>query len=204
MVDDAGVPTFAPGILAAIRAHADSDPNNEIGGILVSRTVGERRVIVAHIEAHAASGDVTSLTFTHEAWSDIHAELAQNFAGADIAGWYHSHPGHGIFLSAQDRFVHRHFFPADWHVALVVDPQHRTEGLFALRDGEMELVSGSEEPISEAPRRVIEVLLDQTSDSPPFAEPAPQESRFSSAYGFVIPAAVGLLIGMAAVLLGLI
>jgi len=34
------------------------------------------------------------------------------FADKKIVGWYHSHPGFGIFLSEYDLFIHRNFFTA--------------------------------------------------------------------------------------------
>lgn len=39
-----------------------------------------------------------------------------------IVGWYHSHPGHGLFLSELDLSTQRMVFRESYHVALVVDP----------------------------------------------------------------------------------
>ena len=39
-----------------------------------------------------------------------------------IVGWYHSHPGHGLFLSDLDIRSHQAVFGKSPHVALVVDP----------------------------------------------------------------------------------
>jgi proteasome lid subunit RPN8/RPN11 len=45
-------------------------------------------------------------------------------------GWYHTHPGFGIFLSNMDLFIHRNFFPQKWHIALVLDPVNKKSGYF--------------------------------------------------------------------------
>ncbi len=41
-----------------------------------------------------------------------------------IVGWYHSHPGYGLFLSQIDIDTHRYAF-SERHTALVVDPTRR-------------------------------------------------------------------------------
>lgn len=228
--DEPTLPLFAPGVLGAIGEHVDSDPRTEVGGILVARMIDGRRIIVDHIEAHAADGDVTSLTFTHEAWADIHAEMERKHAGAEISGWYHSHPGHGVFLSGHDRFVHEHFFPATWHVALVIDPQHRTDGLFAWRDGALVQVAGEHdavadhfelaEPVSAPrvaqPRTVIEVSSVQTAewgtttterDALPATSEADDDDEMTvppALMGLVLPAAAGLLVGLLGVAIGVL
>ena len=42
-----------------------------------------------------------------------------------IVGWYHTHPGFGIFLSGMDLFIQDHFFNLPWQVAFVYDPLRR-------------------------------------------------------------------------------
>lgn len=39
-----------------------------------------------------------------------------------IVGWYHSHPGHGCFLSTTDIDTQRTMFAGRYHTALVIDP----------------------------------------------------------------------------------
>ena len=47
-----------------------------------------------------------------------------------IVGWYHTHPGFGIFLSNMDAFIHENFFSFPWEPAYVFDPQAETDGFF--------------------------------------------------------------------------
>jgi len=49
-----------------------------------------------------------------------------------IVGWYHSHPGYGLFLSDIDIISHSTFFNQPYHVALVVDPLKKEYGFFKL------------------------------------------------------------------------
>lgn len=182
---------LSPAVLSVIHAHVLSTPDVEVGGFIVG-TYGDESEppkAVAAIEAYAARGDRTRLTFTHDAWEHVHRVLEDEYPDNSIVGWYHSHPQHGIFLSEHDRFVHRHFFPAPWQIAVVVDPLRRSEGLFVWARGEIELASerdlgGAEEslggaggtaftrrsdfaPRAERPRLVVEL------DDPVARQPEP-------------------------------
>jgi proteasome lid subunit RPN8/RPN11 len=50
--------------------------------------------------------------------------------GLRVVGWYHTHPGYGIFLSPDDQRVVQSLFNASWHVALVYDPIRNLVGCF--------------------------------------------------------------------------
>ncbi len=73
-----------------------------------------------------------SVTYTHESWRTIHDWLSENHPNEEqiILGWYHTHPGFGIFLSNMDLFIHKNFFSQPWHVALVLDPVNQKSGYF--------------------------------------------------------------------------
>jgi hypothetical protein len=79
------------------------------------------------------------VTFTHEAWNEVHREMDAKFTDRDIVGWYHSHPNFGIFLSDRDCFIQEHFFNGPGHIAYVVDPVNGVEGVFAWRNGKAKL-----------------------------------------------------------------
>jgi hypothetical protein len=44
-------------------------------------------------------------------------------------GWFHTHPGHGIFMSQTDRENHS-LYRKKWQVALVIDPVRKIHGFF--------------------------------------------------------------------------
>ena len=55
------------------------------------------------------------------AWKDVWTRLSVTVKSR-IVGWYHSHPDHGVFLSATDLATQSLWFAQEWKVAIVVDP----------------------------------------------------------------------------------
>lgn len=126
---------LSPELLGMVEEHVASDVEREVGGVLVGKFEGDVAVTSAVIPALAAVGSTANVTFTQEVWEDIHQRIDQDYLGCQIVGWYHSHPGFGIFLSAYDLFIHENFFPSAGHLALVVDPLAGEAGWFGWRDG---------------------------------------------------------------------
>jgi proteasome lid subunit RPN8/RPN11 len=116
------------------------DTTREIGGVLVGEVLVDERgpylSIVDTIDALHADEKGAELTFTHATWDHIHKEMDTKFAGKKVVGWYHTHPGFGVFLSDRDQFIHKSFFNLPFQVALVYDPKSREHGVFAWRDNE--------------------------------------------------------------------
>ena len=54
----------------------------------------------------------THVTFTQDTWEHIYQIKDRDYPDARIVGWYHSHPGFGVFLSDHDTFIHKNFFSA--------------------------------------------------------------------------------------------
>jgi proteasome lid subunit RPN8/RPN11 len=120
-----------------ICVHSVSDLDNEVGGVLVGEwcvdAQGGQFIVVEHAlpARHTRQGSVY-LTFTQDSLVDIHDEIDLHFKDKKIVGWYHTHPRMGIFLSHYDTWLHQHFFPEPWQVALVVEP-HSSNGGFFIR-----------------------------------------------------------------------
>jgi proteasome lid subunit RPN8/RPN11 len=132
------VPGMSRRIKSAIYEHVYANATHEVGGVLVGRLGdGELPIVTGSIAALEARGERASVTFTHEAWASVHDQLERNFAGQQIVGWYHSHPGFGIFLSRHDLFIHENFFSDPRQIAYVVDPHAGTEGVFGWRGGQV-------------------------------------------------------------------
>lgn len=141
------LPEWGRGVKDAIYDHIYSSPGGEVGGVLVGEIPEQGPVrIDGAIAALSAEGERASVTFTHDAWSEVHDQLERNYPGCRIVGWYHSHPGFGIFLSEHDLFIQRNFFGDPAQVAYVVDPHASTEGLFGWVDGEIAQVESSATP----------------------------------------------------------
>ncbi|MEI8082614.1 MAG: Mov34/MPN/PAD-1 family protein, partial [Actinomycetes bacterium] len=141
------LPRWRRGVQARIYDHVYSSPGGEVGGVLVGEIPksGPMRITAA-IPALRAEGERASVTFTHDAWSDVHAIMERKHKGKRIVGWYHSHPGFGIFLSEHDLFIQRNFFSDPAQVAYVVDPHASTEGLFGWIDGDIKQVMSATTP----------------------------------------------------------
>jgi proteasome lid subunit RPN8/RPN11 len=117
-----------------------ADLSREVGGVLVGKICkdesGPFLKVDATIDALYAEEKRTELTFTQDTWDYIHQELESKHKGKNIVGWYHTHPGFGIFLSDRDTFIHQSFFNLPYQVALVYDPKSHEHGVFVWRDNE--------------------------------------------------------------------
>ncbi len=127
-----------------ICAHAKTDMDNEVGGWLAGRwcrdaeTKVEFVVVEALLPAQQVRSGSTFLTFTHDSQVAMLAALEERYAKKGVVGWYHTHPRMSVFLSGYDVWLHNHFFPQPWQVALVVEPHSGTGGFF-IRDKENQL-----------------------------------------------------------------
>ncbi len=124
--------------LRSAQAHALSSPDREVAGVLLGPPPEKQpdgRYVVHVIDTILAKYTVmhgASVTYTPESWRYMHDKLHERYPDetAVIVGWYHTHPGFGIFLSGMDQFIHQNFFTQLWHTALVLDPLARKCGFF--------------------------------------------------------------------------
>ncbi|MEO6693767.1 MAG: LysM peptidoglycan-binding domain-containing protein [Ignavibacteria bacterium] len=112
-----------------------SDTNNELGGVLAGDVCinenGKKFIKIDNlIKAKHTASSLSRLTFTHETWADITETLEKDFPDKKILGWFHSHPGHTVFLSKFDLFIQENFFNMDYMVAYVFDPTINDRGFF--------------------------------------------------------------------------
>ena len=132
-----------PGLDGQVRehvyAHVFGNADREVGGVLIGRVARQDSIplVTAAIAAASAQEGRAELTFTQDAWEHVHRVLARDFPHDQIVGWYHSHPGFGIFLSEHDLFIHRNFFSGTSQIALVVDPLKGQEGVFGWQNDEV-------------------------------------------------------------------
>ncbi len=125
--------------LRAAQAHALSSMSREVAGVLVGPRPEKQpdgRYVVQIIDTIVAKHTVmqgASVTYTPESWRYMTDKLWEKYPDdtAVIVGWYHTHPGFGIFLSGMDLFIHQNFFTQIWHIAYVLDPRARTSGFFS-------------------------------------------------------------------------
>ena len=131
---------LAEDVLEKILEYSEQDLSRELGGFLIGghQFEGREAVEVRHfVPAKDTRSRAASLTFTHDTWSSLRRDIEQRFPKEFVVGWHHTHPGMGVFLSAYDVFLHRHFFGESWQIAMVVDPQRQEFGFFQWRCGQI-------------------------------------------------------------------
>jgi proteasome lid subunit RPN8/RPN11 len=143
-------------VLDAIAIHGKSDTDVEVCGVLVGNIYSDGAapyaIVEASISGEHSSGRSTQVTFTSETWTHINDVKDREHPNRQILGWYHTHPGFGIFLSEMDLFIHQSFFAEPWQLAFVFDPKSGEEGLFVWKDGKV---------VQEG------FLVDHDTDTPP-------------------------------------
>ena len=122
-------------VLREMEAHALSNLDAELGGVLLGGQYEDDQgrsfvVITDSLRAEHYENTKGSFKFTHETWSDITRKRDEFPADMQMVGWYHTHPGWGVFLSGMDTFICSHFFNKPLDVALVIDPCQQERAFF--------------------------------------------------------------------------
>jgi len=128
-------------VVRTIRQHARACSKTEVCGVLIGQDRDRRVQVAACIEGENAEGAGAHVTFTQDTWEHIYAVKDKKYPDERIVGWYHSHPGFGIFLSEHDTFIHKNFFSSPGQIAWVYDPHSDEEGCFGWIDGRIERLS---------------------------------------------------------------
>lgn len=123
-----------------IRQHARSSPKAEVCGVLIGGEGGNTAIVQACIAGQNAAQGGAHVTFTQDTWEHIYQIKDKNYPDARIVGWYHSHPGFGVFLSDHDLFIHQNFFSSPQQIAWVYDPHSDEEGCFGWRDQKIQKI----------------------------------------------------------------
>lgn len=117
-------------------AHAGSDLGNEVGGWLLGKWRKDRRsgkhfiIVDACLPAEHTRHGSAFLTFTQDTQIALRKKMELRYPQKELVGWYHTHPRMGVFMSAYDTWLHRHFFPLAYQVALVIEPYTMNGGFF--------------------------------------------------------------------------
>jgi proteasome lid subunit RPN8/RPN11 len=128
-------------VLRQIRQHARSNSKTEVCGVLIGEENGNGVNVSARIPGLNAAQAGTYVTFTQDTWEHIYKIKDKEYPEERIVGWYHSHPGFGVFLSDHDTFIHQNFFSSALQVAWVYDPHSDEEGCFGWSGERLERVA---------------------------------------------------------------
>jgi 26S proteasome regulatory subunit N11 len=169
-------------LYAEIHEHASEALPNETGGFLLGRVALDAAHSAWHIEidemlpVQPVEQNPVHFSFT---WRDVNrARTRREAAGKALVGWYHTHPGLGVFLSETDlEKTHRVLFNEPFQVALVYDPVRRRGGYFFWEAAQMI-------DASQAAWREFEIALAPETPPPDGGSPLADEDTAS------VPAAI--------------
>lgn len=146
-----------------IRQHSRSSMKAEVCGVLIGREEANTTTVMASIPGANAAQGGAHVTFTQDTWEHIYQVKDKKFPDERIVGWYHSHPGFGVFLSDHDLFIQQNFFASPQQIAWVYDPHSDEEGCFGWHNGSIGKVSNVaisyERPVGEV------VAIDEAEDA---------------------------------------
>ena len=88
---------------------------------------------VNEIVAGGDGDSETSCVLSAEKLAKVADDIVKGRLDGRIVGWYHSHPGYGIFMSETDLNTHGKLLQfSPFVIALVVDPEMNEFGIWAL------------------------------------------------------------------------
>ena len=126
-------------VFKEIQTHATETTSVELCGVLIGEVrfdvSGNYLYVCCSIRGEKAKNSGVNVSFTPDTWDYIHEEREKKYPEYSIIGWYHTHPGFGIFLSDMDKFIQDNFFNMPYQIALVVDPKTSQNGIFAWQEG---------------------------------------------------------------------
>ena len=128
-------------VYKSIKNHSLENTTVEICGVLIGEVrfdnLGNYLYVCGSIRGEKSKNSGVNVSFTPETRDYIHEVKDSKYPNYLIIGWYHSHPGFGIFLSDMDKFIQDNFFNMPYQVALVVDPKISKSGIFTWQEGKI-------------------------------------------------------------------
>lgn len=117
--------------------HVDETPKLESGGVLVGHAfqcIDDPAItfviVVDALRQESYNRSIGHYTVGPTEIASVRITIERNYAGLKIVGWYHSHPGHGVFLSQKDMQIVQSIYNAEWHLALVLDTIYKDSAFF--------------------------------------------------------------------------
>jgi len=109
-------------------------PVERIG--LLMGTLEDQSLWVNEIIPGYNETDAVSCTFPRDRLAQVASDIVEGRITGKIVGWYHSHPGHGLFLSQTDLDTHMQFYQfSHYSLSLVVDPKSKEFGIWIYESG---------------------------------------------------------------------
>lgn len=101
----------------------------EIGGFILGKKIeiqpgGEYQLVMERfVNIEPEDNSVYQIEFGPKAWSELERQRDDFYRDMEyeLLGWFHTHPGHGLFLSKPDVSIQQTFFKQKFHVAFELD-----------------------------------------------------------------------------------
>lgn len=115
-----------------IKGEAEKNMDEEIIGVLIGKVSGHT-LIVEEAVTGEFEPEATRVTLPSRTIAKVSDRILKGELKGNIVGWYHSHPGYGVFMSETDIESQRKLqqFSSEV-VALVIDPTSSEVGFFTL------------------------------------------------------------------------
>jgi len=139
---------FCDHVLDSLWKHARTSPDLECAGLLLGHPFVQPGafgraghdihflVVAQTIPYDTPEQHAGHVVVSAQALAEADAKARKELPGLRPVGWYHTHPGHGIFLSGHDKIITHSIFNASWQIAAVLDPQQNQFGLFRGPEGQ--------------------------------------------------------------------
>lgn len=127
--------------------HADEGKPDEIGGFLLGKPIvmndgpipcSKNDELITWV-LKTVRGDCISqrahVTIESSTYNRAWHEIERSDDNLVIVGWYHTHPGLGIFLSQTDVNNMESYYHKPYQIAIVIDPIQNERDVFGWRDG---------------------------------------------------------------------
>ena len=128
-----------------MRNHAASSApmRLEVMGLMLGQVFmhqGIEYTVVRDVATTDLDASSTRVRFRRDGFEKLFASLDDVGFDHIVTGWYHSHPGHGIFMSPTDVDTQKSMFTSTFHRAVVIDPVNKEIGAYRLKDIDVESV----------------------------------------------------------------
>jgi proteasome lid subunit RPN8/RPN11 len=146
------------GVLDKVMERAKST-ENEIIGVLVG-TIEEHTILISDAISGEQEQQSTRATLPPTTIAKVTDKILKGEVKGRIVGWYHSHPGFGLFMSSTDVNTQKNLQQFSSNVtALIVDPDceefgfftiHNEQGVLQLEENQVHVFKEGEEEIPES------------------------------------------------------
>jgi proteasome lid subunit RPN8/RPN11 len=150
--------SISKGVLNKVMDRAKAT-DNEVIGILVG-SIENHTIMVEDAVSGEQESDDTRATLPPKTIAEVTDKILKGEIKGRIVGWYHSHPGFGIFMSSTDVNTQKNLQQFSSKVtAMIVDPDdedfgfftlHENAGVVQLEDDQVNVYEKDEEKIPEA------------------------------------------------------